>query len=88
MVGQWVLVVQEHALAEDMRAARALEYRAVIVQARVAKDATPGERSRAAGRLRAELRRINRRDFFPPVEREVAQQAVRALTEPVLERTE
>jgi uncharacterized protein YdbL (DUF1318 family) len=75
---------QERAIAQAMHAARAAEYRAVIAQARVAADATVAERARAARRLRGELRRIARRDFFPPAEREAARAAVQALaTEPV-----
>ncbi|GLW06815.1 hypothetical protein Misp01_19450 [Microtetraspora sp. NBRC 13810] len=75
-------LVQERAIAEQMQADRRVEYRKVIVAAHAAQTARPGERSRAAGRLRAELRRIARRDFFPPAERDAAHQAVRALTEP------
>ncbi|MFB4289453.1 Chromate resistance protein ChrB [Nonomuraea sp. ATR24] len=72
---------QEKAIAAEMRAARAAEYRAVIEQAATAAGARAGERSRALKRLQAELRRIGRRDYFPPAEREAAQQAVRALAE-------
>lgn len=71
---------QERAVAQAMQAARAGEYQAVIEQAREAADAdTTAERERAARRLRGELRRIARRDFFPPAEREAARAAVAAL---------
>lgn len=70
---------QERAIAEAMRAARAAEYRAVIEQARVAAGGGAAEQTRAARRLRDELRRIARRDFFPPAEREAARAAVDAL---------
>jgi hypothetical protein len=60
-----------------MRAARTAEYRAVIAAAETATRSGPGERARAA----AKLRRIGRRDFFPPPERELAQHAMRALTD-------
>ena len=70
---------QERAVAEAMRAARAAEYRAVTDQARAAANGGAAERIRAARRLRGELRRIARRDFFPPAEREVARAAVDAL---------
>jgi hypothetical protein len=70
---------QERATAQVMRAARAAEYRAVIDQARDAANGGVGERMRAARRLRGELRRIARRDFFPPPEREAARAAVDAL---------
>nr|BFE80572.1 hypothetical protein GCM10020093_031730 [Planobispora longispora] len=59
-----------------MRRARAAEYRALIDQAQSAMRARPGERSRIAKRLQAELRRIGRRDFFPPAERDAARRAV------------
>ena len=70
---------QERAIAEAMRAARAAEYRAVTEQAgHAARDSAVG-RTRAMRRLRGELRRIVRRDFFPPPEREAARAAVHAL---------
>ncbi|MGN9845235.1 hypothetical protein ACTMTI_44660 [Nonomuraea sp. H19] len=72
---------QEKAVAAEMRRARAAEYQAVIDQAEAAARARPGERSRAVKRLQAELRRIGRRDHFPPAERETAQQAVHALAQ-------
>jgi uncharacterized protein YdbL (DUF1318 family) len=70
---------QERAIAEAMRAARAAEYRAVTEQARAATDTAAAERTRTVRRLRGELRRIARRDFFPPAEREAARAAVDAL---------
>ncbi|WP_196442168.1 Chromate resistance protein ChrB [Planomonospora sp. ID67723] len=73
---------QERAIVQEMRQARTAEYQAVVDQARAAGAAGPGERARLAGRLRAQLQRITRRDFFPPAEREIAQRAVRALTDP------
>ncbi len=69
----------ERRLAGQMSTARAGEYTAVHEQAlSAAADVEPG----AAGvlrRLRAELRRIERRDFFPPPERDAARAAVEAL---------
>jgi hypothetical protein len=70
---------QERAIAQAMRDARAAEYRAVTDQARDAANGGAAERTRAARRLRGELRRIARRDFFPPTEREAARAAVDAL---------
>jgi uncharacterized protein YdbL (DUF1318 family) len=70
---------QERAIAEAMCAARAAEYRAVTDQARAAANGAAAERTRGVRRLRGELRRIARRDFFPPPEREVARAAVDAL---------
>jgi hypothetical protein len=72
---------RERAVVEAMRAARAEEYDAVTVQARAAAAAGTGERIRAVRKLRAELRRIARRDFFPPSQRDLAQAAVDALAE-------
>ncbi len=62
---------QENAIIESMRAARAAEYRAIIEQ-------TKGPAPRVAT-LRAGLRRIDRRDFFPPPERDLAHAAVSEL---------
>lgn len=71
---------QERDLAARMAAARAAEYTAVTREANAAAAAAEArERRRTADRLRAELRRIGRRDYFPPPERDAAQIAVRAL---------
>ena len=69
---------QERTIAETMRAARAAEYRAVTDQARDAARGGAAERMRALRRLRGELRRIARRDFFP-AERDTARAALDAL---------
>ena len=80
--GLWVArpatVAQERELAAGMAAARAAEYRALAEQCRDA-AADPAERARAVRRLRGEWRAINRRDFFPPPEREVAAAALHEL---------
>jgi uncharacterized protein YdbL (DUF1318 family) len=70
---------QERELATAMAAARAAEYQAVIDQATQA--AGTASAASVVRRLRAELRRIDRRDFFPPLERDRAHAAVRALAE-------
>jgi hypothetical protein len=71
---------QARDLAQRMATARAEEYAAVTADARAVDDAAgPSERRRIADRLRAELRRIDRRDYFPPPEREIAHTVVRAL---------
>jgi DNA-binding transcriptional regulator PaaX len=73
-------LAQERGLATGMADARAAEYQAVIDQA--AETASSGADTAAAvRRLRAELRRIGRRDFFPPPERDRAHATVRALTD-------
>lgn len=70
-------VEQERGLAAEMAAARSAEYITVRVRAEQA-VADPG-RIAVLRRLRAELRRIERRDYFPPDERDRARAAVRGL---------
>lgn len=72
----------ERDLATAMATARAAEYTKVIAEATAVADA--GERTQLtrARRLRAELRRIRRRDYFPPPERDQATAAVEALAHP------
>ena len=70
---------QERELATGMAAARAAEYRDLADSCRSAATADPSERTRALRRLRGEWRAINRRDFFPPTERELAAAALRDL---------
>ncbi len=72
-------VAQERGLAAAMAAARAAEYAAVAAQAAAARDAGDAARAAALRRLRAELRRIVRRDYFPPAVREQARAGVEAL---------
>jgi hypothetical protein len=76
---------QEEQLATGMAAARAAEYQAVITAASAAAEAGPTARAPVVRRLRGELRRIHRRDYFRPVERDLAQAAVQALIGPVCE---
>jgi hypothetical protein len=71
----------EQAIAETLRGFRAVEYEKVIAQAKVAAAGTDEERVRALRQLRGELRRIARRDFFPPRQRERAHAAVEAIAE-------
>jgi hypothetical protein len=81
--GLWVArpatLAQERELATGMAAARAVEYGDLADSCRSAAAADPAERARALRRLRGEWRAINRRDFFPPPEREVAAVALRDL---------
>ena len=72
-------VGQERALAQRMQAAVGEEYRTVAENARAGLAMPPGQRKRTLGRLRRELRRIRRRDYFPTDERGVATAAVEAL---------
>ena len=75
-VGELASAGQERELAARMAAAVAGEYRALIDAATTARAERAGQRRRTLGRLRRELRRIRARDYFPPPERELAQQAV------------
>jgi hypothetical protein len=67
----------ERDLAAAMASARAAEYDHVIT---AATSATGPERAATARRLRAALRRINRRDYFPPPQRDIARLAVHNLS--------
>jgi hypothetical protein len=72
-------IAQERALAARMQAAIAGEYHAVAEEARAALAMPPGRRKRTSARLRRELRRIHRRDYFPPTERDHATTALDTL---------
>ncbi len=71
---------QERELATAMAAARTAEYSAVTARAAAVREGSEQARAAALRRLRAELRRITRRDYFPPPAREQARAAVEALT--------
>jgi hypothetical protein len=75
-IGELGSRAQERELATRMAAVVTSDYLALIEEAAVARSESPGQRRRTLGRLRRELRRIRARDYFPPPEREVAQQAV------------
>ncbi|MDQ3974402.1 MAG: chromate resistance protein [Actinomycetota bacterium] len=68
---------QERALARQLADARAAEYRAVLDEVRQLQESSPTRRT--LERLRRQLRRINRRDYFPPPERDSARTAVARL---------
>jgi hypothetical protein len=74
---------QERALARRMREAVALEYRSVLEDAQAVLGTPSGGRKRTLARLRRELRRIGRRDYFPSDDRQSAVAAVDALAEGV-----
>ena len=71
------------ALAAGMRRARAVEYAELDARTRALADAAPAlsqpERARRLKALRAELRKIQRRDHFPPEERDRAASRLRDL---------
>jgi hypothetical protein len=83
--GLWIArpatLAQERDLATGMSAARGQEYQELTTSARAAATADRQERARALRRLRSEWRAIDRRDFFPPPEREVAATALRDLAQ-------
>lgn len=78
-------LAQERDIAAGMQAARAAEYQAVIDEAEAAASGNETDRARIVRRLRGELRRITRRDYFPPPQRDAARAAVQALTEDTAE---
>ena len=79
-------LAHERQVVAAMVAARAMEYEAVIAEASQAAHLDERARQRIESRLNAELRRIERRDFFPPPEHEQAQLAVNALAAQVAAR--
>lgn len=76
---------QERALAERMQADVGSEYRKLIADAKEAASAPSATRKRTVGRLRRELRRVRRRDYFRASERESALDALDALARSVEE---
>ena len=75
-IGRLASAAQERELVERMQDAVAADYRALIDEVEAVPAQPAGRRRRSLGRLRRELRRIRQRDYFPPPERELAQQAV------------
>lgn len=75
-VAEIASAAQERELARRMSEAVAADYRALVADVVAASEQTPGQQRRTLGRLRRELHRIRARDYFPPPEREDAQQAV------------
>jgi polyhydroxyalkanoate synthesis regulator phasin len=78
-IGELASAAQERQLAETMAEAIATEYRALIADAAAVRKQPLGARRRTLGRLRRELHRIRARDYFPPAEREQAEQVVEEL---------
>lgn len=70
---------QGRQLGDAMTAARTAEYTMILDEAAAAAHVTAAERIRTIRRLSDELRRINRRDYFPPAERDAARLAVEHL---------
>jgi hypothetical protein len=78
-LAQPATVAEERRLAHAMADARSTEYAAVLAEAVQARGLSEPQRLRALRKLRSELRRIRRRDYFPPPERRAANDAVNAL---------
>jgi hypothetical protein len=76
---------EERDLASALQAEIATQYRAVTAEARAAAADGRQRHRRTLSRLRRELARIGRRDYFPPAEREEAMHAVEALARRVEE---
>jgi hypothetical protein len=70
---------QARALAQQMQLAVASEYLELAETARTALKAEAGSRKRRLAKLRRDLRRIRRRDYFPPPERDQARAAIEAV---------
>jgi len=66
-------------LTEAMNAALAAEYAEIAAQAQAALEVTGPEPLRLLRRLRGQMGRVERRDFFHPPERERARLALREL---------
>jgi hypothetical protein len=75
----------ERHLAARMAEAIRAEYEQVIVDAGAAAGQPAGVRRRTALRLRRQLSRVERRDFFPPPDRERARRAVEDLARVIVE---
>jgi hypothetical protein len=69
----------ERKLARQMRDAVTAEYEAVIADTGAALALPPGQRKRTLGRLRRELRRVRRRDYFHAPARDQAAAALEEL---------
>ena len=76
-------LASERDLAAEMAGARAAEYAKVTAEATAGASRDEAGRRSLARRLRAELRRIHRRDYFPPAQRDHATAAVDALVQAI-----
>jgi hypothetical protein len=77
---------QERALAARMVELVAADYNAVIADAEASEGEAEVARRRVVARLRRELQRIGRRDYFPSPRREHARDAVDRLAASVVAR--
>ena len=86
----WIAKPTSAADAELLRSrlvdAISAEYAEIAKQARTARRHAIAARRRTLKKLRAELDRVRRRDYFPPPEREQAHSAVEALATQIEEQ--
>ena len=85
-LGRLGSAAQERAMAERMAGAVAADYDAITAEAEASEAESEAVRRRVTARLRRELRRVERRDYFPPIERDVAKVAVERLAATVVAR--
>jgi hypothetical protein len=82
---------QERAVIHELAEARSAEYADIAMRARAAAVRAPATTDPQALRelqsLRREFRKLQRRDFFPPIERDLARAEVNALAESLLTGT-
>jgi hypothetical protein len=83
-LGRLASAAQERAIARRMADAVAADYEAVLAEAAAGGGESEVVRRRMVARLRRELQRIARRDYFPPREREAARAAVEDLAATVV----
>ena len=81
MRAQTLTRTDEQHLAQSMATARAEEYESVRTAAIAARTGEAAERRRVLKRLRREMRAAQRRDYFPPAERDAAHAALAALAD-------
>lgn len=79
---------QVQVLTAGMAGARAAEYDKIRTEAQDGLDLDGTARAGLLRRLRGELRRVERRDFFPPPERDAARGAVETLADVAADRQE
>ena len=85
-LGRLGSAAQERALARRMAETVAADYEAVVTEAAAADGEPEVVRRRVLARLRRELQRVGRRDYFPPDERDAARAAVERLAGTVVVR--
>ena len=85
-LGRLGSAAQERAVAERMAGAVAADYDAITAEAEASEVESGAVRRRVMARLRRELQRVERRDYFPPNERDRAKVAVERLAATVVAR--